>query len=305
MNIIDTHADTITTLFDKKSDFSDKETGISNHTLSIYDKKAIYFALWLDKEKRKTPFKSTIELINFYYETIKTANIIHVDDYDSFITSFNNNSITSILALEGAEAIEDNIENLYTFHSLGVRLITLTWNNKNYVASGASIEDSGLTSFGKTVIKEMERLHMIIDVSHLNRKSFSDVMATITKPVIASHSNAYDICPSNRNLTYDELLELKKTKSYVSVTLHTPFVKSAKSCTIDDLIFHIDYLMNVIGEDYVSIGTDFDGTDKFPCKISNISDISILYNLLEKKYNKLIANKILYLNQLNFLKSIL
>lgn len=305
MNIIDTHADTITTLFDKKSNFSDSDMGISSNSLSSYDKKAVYFALWLDKEKRKSPFKSTIELIKFYYETIKHANIIHANDYNSFITAFDNNAITSILGIEGAEAIENDIDNLYMLHSEGVRLITLTWNNKNLVATGSSTEDSGLTPFGKTVIKEMEKLNMIIDVSHLNRKSFSDVMDIVTKPVIASHSNAYDICPCNRNLTLSELLMLRQTNSYVSITLHTPFITKGKSCTINDIILHIDYLMNVIGEDYVSIGTDFDGTDKLPCKISNISDISNLYNLLEKKYNKLIANKIFYLNQLNYLKSIL
>ncbi len=307
MNLIDTHVDTITTLMDNKEFFLNNNCHISLDRLSTYDKKGIYFAIWLSIERRKNAFAETIKAIDFYHkELAENQNFIaHSNNFSEFNNTFNSGKVASILGLEGGEALEGNIDNLYTLHDKGVRLITLTWNNDNEIGSGVLGKDEGLTSFGKNVVKKMNNLNMILDISHLNRKGFFDVVELTEKPILASHSNAYSIHSSKRNLFDDQLDALKNINSYVSFTIHSPFINGDNKCSINDTLRHIDHLINKLGEDFVSIGTDFDGTNFLPCEINNISDLFLLYNLLKKTYNTEIANKIFYQNQLNFLKKVI
>lgn len=307
MNIIDTHTDTITTLMDANEHLYKNNQHISIENLLAYDKKGIYFSIWLNKKRRETPYLETKKAIEFYYKELLENEhyITHCNSFSEFNNAFQNNKIASILCLEGGEAIEDNIDNLYRLHDMGVRLLTLTWNNDNNLGSGVLGADRGLTNFGRVVIKKSNELNLIIDISHLNKKGFFNVIDLTNKPIIASHSNVFNIHNSKRNLDDECLLELKNTKSYVSVTIHSPFIDGNEKTDIEKLLPHIDYLLNKLGEDFISIGTDFDGTNLLPKKINNISNLKSLYNLLKTTYNTDIANKIFYQNQLNFLKSVL
>ncbi len=307
MNLIDTHVDTITTLLDNKQFLLDNTNHISLNKLSTFEKKGIYFAIWLSEERRKNSFAETINAINFYYNEIEQNKtlISHANNYQEFDDIFNSGKVASILGLEGGEAIEGNFDNLFTLYSMGVRLITLTWNNDNEIGSGVLGSDRGLTAFGKTFVKKLNDMNIILDVSHLNRKGFFDVIDLTQKPLLASHSNSYAIHSSKRNLFDDQLEELKNTKSYVSFTIHSPFINGTDNCNTNDILRHIDHLLNKLGEDFVSIGTDFDGTNFLPCEINNISDLILLYNLVKKTYNTEITNKIFYKNQLDFLKKVI
>lgn len=307
MNLIDTHIDTFSTLIDKNEPFSKNKSHVSVDLLNNYNKKGIYCAIWLNEQRRKNAYQETIECIDFYYNQLELNNssISHCNNFEEFKNTFNSGKIASLLCLEGAESIEGSMDLFYNLYEKGVRLITLTWNNDNAVASGILGSSYGLTEFGKSIVKEMNKLNMIIDVSHLNEKGFFDCIDLATKPIIASHSNCYRIHDNVRNLNDAQLKELKNTGSYVSVNLHTPFISNTNTATIYDLLRHIDYLINFLGEDFISIGSDFDGTKSLPTNITNIGSLSLLYNLLKNTYNSTIADKIFYLNQLEFLRKTL
>lgn len=307
MNIIDTHVDTITKLFDINGSIKTNNLNVSTDFLDYYEKKGINFAIWLDKLKRNNAYESTVKIINFYYEQVeKNSTLIHhCNNYDEYEKTFNNGIISSILSLEGGDALEGSIEKFYNLYEMGIRLLTLTWNYDNTLGCGVFGSNKGLTDFGKHIIKLSNDLNMIIDVSHINEKGFFDVIDLTTKPIIATHSNAYYVQNNIRNLKDNQLAEIKNTKSYVSVTLHCPFVNGKNTCTLSDVIKHIDYLLNFLGEDFICIGSDFDGTDEFPSGLTDIKQCHLLYNLIEKTYNTLIADKIFYLNQLNFLQKVL
>ncbi len=307
MNLIDTHVDTITTLMDCNQELNKNDQHISIDRLHTFDKKGIYFSIWLSQSRRDNPYIETLKAIDYYYNQLEiNSNFIkHANTFTDFNDIFDEGKTASILCLEGGEAVEGNIDNLYALHEKGVRLLTLTWNNDNAIGSGVLGSDNGLTDFGKDLIRKSNNLNLAIDISHLNRKGFFDVVNLTEKPIIASHSNCYSIHNAKRNLHDDQLQELRNLKSYVSFTIHSPFVNGENSCTLENLLPHIDHLLNKLGEDYVSIGTDFDGTTLLPCEIYNISSLNTLYNLLERTYNTDIANKIFYQNQLNFLSKII
>lgn len=307
MNLIDTHIDTFSMLIDKNETFFKNTSHVSVDLLNTYDKKGIYSAIWLNDRRAKNPYKETINCMDFYYNQIELnkSSISHCNNYNEFINTFNSGKIASILCLEGAESIEGSMDLFYDLYEKGIRLMTLTWNNDNAVASGVLGSPNGLTEFGKAIVKEMNKLNMIIDISHLNEKGFFDCIDLATKPLIASHSNCYHVHYHIRNLKDDQLKELKNTGSYVSVNLHSPFVSGKNKATIDDVLKHIDYLINFLGEDFVAIGSDFDGTENTPINITNISALSSLYNLLKNTYNSTIADKIFYQNQLEFLRKTL
>ncbi len=307
MNLIDTHVDTITSIMDASEFLLDNNLHISLNKLKQFDKKGIYFAIWLSKQKLNNPLSETIKAIDFYYNEVeKNKSIIsHSNTFSEFNNTFNSGKVASLLSLEGGECLEGDLDNLYLLHDKGVRSLTLTWNNDNELGSGVLGSDKGLTDFGKAIIKKCNNLNMMIDISHLNLKGFFDVIELTEKPIFASHSNAYNIHQSKRNLFDEQLKEIKNTNSYVSFNIHTPFVNGTKNCEITELLPHIDYLINFLGEDYVSIGTDFDGTNLLPRQINNISDLQTLYNLVETTYNTLIANKIFYQNQLQFLQRVI
>lgn len=307
MNIIDTHVDTITYIMDKNEGLLKNNANVSLEDFSIFDKKGIYFAIWLSQNKKHNAFSETMKAIEYYYKEINTNKTLikHSNTFKEFKTAFDEKLLASLLCIEGGESLEGNLDNLYKFHEIGVRLLTLTWNNENEFASGVLGKNTGLTSLGKDLIREVNKIDFGIDISHLNEKGFYDVINLTQKPIIATHSNSYDICNSKRNLSNDQLIALKSINSYVSLTIHSPFVNGTENCSISDLLFHIDKLLNILGENFISIGTDFDGSSFLPNEIKTISDIRSLYNIVEKTYNTVIANKIFYKNQLRFLRQII
>jgi membrane dipeptidase len=141
----------------------------------------------------------------------------------------------AMLGVEGGHMIENKLENLENLFKRGVRYMTLTWNNSTPWASSAwdetlrpdSLSQLGLTEFGKSVVRKMNELGMIVDVSHLGEKSFWDVMQTSSKPVIASHSCVKSLCPHRRNLTDDQIRAIAKNGGVVHLNFYSGFLDSS------------------------------------------------------------------------------
>ncbi len=174
--------------------------------------------------------------------------------------------IAALVAIEGGEAIGTSLDELKTFYDRGVRLMTLTWSRRNAIGRGVKVEGTdGLSEFGHSVVREMERLGMIVDVSHCADETLLDVLSIARRPLVASHSNSRELCPHPRNLTDDLARLIAATGGLVAVTFAGIFVDTDPAkVNVGRMVDHIERLLSVIGADHVGLGTDFDGfTDSY------------------------------------------
>lgn len=179
-----------------------------------------------------------------------------------------------VLAVENGSALGGDPDRVEALFRRGVRMMSLTWNNSNGLADGAlETVHGGVTEVGRAVLARMQQLDMVVDVSHLARKSFWDVLAATTGPIVATHSNAAGLTPHPRNLTDTQLRALAERGGVVGVNYYPTFTGGASLARILD---HIDYLVAVMGPDHVALGSDFDG---FTGQVNDLEDASKLPNL--------------------------
>lgn len=167
--------------------------------------------------------------------------------------------LAAVLAIENTDGLDQSIYPLSAFYELGVRTLTITHSTRSWAADGCEVENGGgLTGFGKSVIAEMNRLGMLVDVSHLNDRGFWDTLEHSTAPVMATHSCCRALCRHPRNLTDEQLNELGGSGGVVALTFVPEFIHDSAP-TIDGLIDHIEYAIQKAGIDHVALGSDFDG----------------------------------------------
>ena len=258
--------------------------------------------------KGNEALKKTIKLIDkFKLLEQKTEDIELIEEYSDINKVISRNNIGVLLAIEGADGIFD-LSALRIFYQLGVRLITLTWNYRNHLAEGINElkADGGVTQFGQSFIKEMNRLGIIIDVSHLTPSSFWDVIEYSNSPVVASHSNVKEICDHPRNLGDDQIKALAKKEGLIGINFYSDFLKNNnKKVESKDVIEHIRYIKDLVGIDYIGLGTDFDGIPTPPDDLSDISKIPRLVEELKKaNFTRDEIEKITRENWLNIIKKV-
>lgn len=197
-------------------------------------------------------------------------------------------NISAIIAIEGGQAIEDDIDLVQHFYELGVRIMTLTWRSTNWAdASQERMKHNGLTDFGKSVVKEMNRLGMIVDVSHASDKTVWDVIGVTSDPIIASHSCAKAICDHPRNLGDDLIKAIAEHEGVICVNFYSMFLdkdfkdrsKMGLKPTVpsmDKVIDHIEHIISVGGIDCVGLGSDFDGMNQPPTGLEDVSKMPMI-----------------------------
>jgi membrane dipeptidase len=168
--------------------------------------------------------------------------------------------LAAILVVENSDVLERSLNVLHILHKVGVRSMGLTHNIRSWVADGNAEARSrgGLTEFGAMVVQEMNRLGMLVDVSHIGEAGFWDVMELATRPVIASHSCCKALCDHPRNLTDEQLRAIAENGGSAGVTFVPQFIH-ADEPTFERLMDHIDHAVQVAGPRHVGIGSDFDG----------------------------------------------
>ena len=216
------------------------------------------------------------------------------------------------LSLEGAcpLVINDHYarHRLVFLSQLGVQLVNPTWNYSNIFASAAMDPGRkyGLTKAGKNLIEDMNQLRMLLDVSHLSETSFWGAVEHSLLPPVASHSNAKALCDHPRNLTRAQIKAIAERRGVVGVNLCPYFLTTAPTASIDDVLSHIDYLVEVGGIDSVAIGTDFDGISQVCLGLDDITSLPLLAEELDKSgYPRWAVQKILGGNLLRVLNSAL
>lgn len=326
MRVVDMHCDTILELL------THKEKNLYANDLSIdleKLKKGNYllqnFALFTDQKTLQIPEQQTMRLYDTYCAQMeKYKNIIMpVYSYADIEKNDANGKISSLLTLEDGGVCFNDLAMLRNYYRMGVRMIALTWNYENGIGyPNLSMKDMdgnkpnykrnvdtihGLTPFGISYVKEMEKLGIVIDVSHLNDAGFYDVLKYTTKPFVASHSNARSVCNVARNMSDDMILKLAARGGVMGINFCGSFLadrQDHKSC-IEDMVKHILYIKNLAGIDVIGLGTDFDGIN-CPLEIKDASHMSLLEEALYKAgLNKEEVEKIFYKNVLRVYKEVL
>lgn len=193
-----------------------------------------------------------------------------------------------VLGVENGYAIGKDLSALQRFKEMGVAYITLCHNGNNDICDSASDAPrwNGLSPFGKEVVKEMNRLGIMIDVSHAAESTFYDALATSSLPIIASHSSARALCDHRRNLTDEQIKALAAKGGVVQICLYEGFLNKERKATLSDIIRHINHVVRLVGIDYVGIGTDFDGGGEvIGCAAAN-ELINITMRLLDEGYSE-------------------
>ena len=197
---------------------------------------------------------------------------------------------TFFIGIENGYGIGKDLDNILKYKDMGVNYITLCHSYDNDICNSStntSDASKGLTAFGREVVKEMNRVGMMIDLSHASEGTFWDVIQLSTDPVIASHSGAKACCYHNRNLTDDQLRALAKNGGVAQVCIYKSYLnKNRNAASIEDVIRHIDHIVKVAGIDHVGIGSDFDGGGGVPGCMGDNDMINITVKLLERGYSE-------------------
>jgi membrane dipeptidase len=359
--VVDTHNDVLSTVTMKGLSIENDLTGKSHSDLARFKKGGVdvqVFSIFCDdRYGRGTAFKyANAEIDSLYAIAARNPDKMRIVRNPSELSAaVKNHLLAAMLGVEGGHMIENNMDNLDSFFKRGVRYMTLTWNNSTPWSTSAKDESTkafnaspyGLTDFGKKIVKRMNELGMMIDVSHVGEKTFWDVIGNTSKPVLASHSSVYALCPVFRNLKDEQIKAIAKNGGVIQVNFYSGFLDSnyrkrvtefillhqterdsliaAKTPDYDIneyfskkypqetmafrpplslLIDHIDYIVKLVGPDYVGLGSDFDGIESAPQGLDGVQDFpKITEALLNRGYSRRNVEKILGGNFLRVFKA--
>ena len=248
-------------------------------------------------------------MVKRYPETFEFAST--ADDIERIIKA---GRIASMMGVEGGYSIENEISNLQRLYDEGCRYMTLTHSKSLTWADSATDEPrvNGLSDFGKDVIREMNRLGMLVDLSHVSPETMRQSLALTKAPVMFSHSSARAICDHPRNVPDDVLLLVKQNGGVVMVNFFSSFVaptevlkknKEARG-TLHDVVDHIDHIVHFSGVDHVGIGSDFDGVPRLPHQLESVATYPLItQELLNRGYDRVSIHKILGGNMMRVLRA--
>lgn len=262
--VVDAHCDTLTVLSEQNRRLGQ----LAGHghldlpRLKVGGVKVQFFAAFISPEYKHAPLRRALKLIDsFLREMTENQNDVkHVKNLNDIDQACSSGKVAALLTVEGGECLEGRTGVLRLLYKLGVRALTLTWNNRNELGNGVNArETTGLTTFGVAVVEELNRLGVLIDVSHLSQEGYRDVMKHSIQPVIASHSNCKAICNHPRNLSDEQIRTLAENGGVMGIAFVPAFLGKGKP-SLKEVLDHIDHAVAVGGTDCVGLGSDFDGT---------------------------------------------
>lgn len=311
MIIVDTHCDTVTKIMEKRENLYANKSHIDIERLSEAGSYVQFFAAFIEPVYCQAyAMKRAIQIFDKYFEQLEIYkdSITSCCNYSDIMNAIKNKKVAAVLSIEGGDALQGDLSALRVFYRLGVRSICLTWNHRNEIADGVADAASGggLTPFGRDVVKEMNRLGMIVDVSHLAEKGFWDVVDTSKAPIIASHSNAKKICGHRRNLTDEQIMALKDNGGVMGINLCPGFLNDSGKAALKDIIAHIEYIEGLSGPDHIGLGADFDGIDETPEGVEGVQHMERILNELQKlNYSQEVIEKLAGGNFLRVIKEVM
>lgn len=347
--VIDTHNDVLSSATMEGLNIEKNLLGKTHSDLERFKKGGIdiqVFSVFCDEKFGKdTAYKfANIEIDSLYAIVHRNPDkMMMVTTPDELQQAVREKKLGCMIGVEGGHMIEESLENLENLYNRGTRYLTLTWNNSLSWASSAKDEaageigQKGLSEFGKSVVKKMNDLGMMVDLSHVGEKTFWDALAITTKPVILSHSSVYKLCPVPRNVKDDQIKAVAKNGGVIQINFYSGFLDpnylkrrrtvfarrkaeqdSLKTLNMADyaisqwiakkypkefedirpafstILDHIDYVVKLVGVDYVGIGADMDGIESMPKGINGVQDFpKITQGLVQRGYSETDIQKIL------------
>lgn len=230
-------------------------------------------------------------------------------DIESCLSS---NKLAAVMHLEGCEAIDSDLTHLDVLYAAGLRSLGPVWSRSTIFGEGVPFRfpstpdiGQGLTTAGIELIRRCNDLGILVDLSHMNWKGFLDVAEHSRAPLVATHSNVHSVCPHARNLIAEQLEIIKASSGMVGLNLATAFLrpdgKMLPDVSTDQIMRHLDALLEALGEDGVGIGSDFDGA-QMPEIIGDCSGLPILVGAMQSHdYGDALINKICFHNWIDML----
>lgn len=297
MHVFDLHCDTLYEAVVKNKSLAKNDLHISLKKGEAFSSWSQCFAIWIPDDISSEEVTSLFDkAVGKFKKEIPDSCIYK----NTFGSEFN-----AILTVENGKVLNGNLENIKKLSRCNVKMLTLTWNDKNELGDGADVlNGSGITKFGKAAIKELENQKIVIDVSHSSEKMFYDVCENSVRPFVASHSNSFKITPHRRNLSDDQFSVIKRRNGLVGINFYKEFLnKEAEKANMYDILRHTEHFLSLGGENTVCLGTDFDGA-QMPCDIKGIESLTEIFELfLKHNYNEGLLNKIFYENAHNFFEN--
>ena len=317
MLIIDGHSDFLEKSFNEKMTIDDKKLMFNLDDAYLKRPYIQFSAIFINSkytnENIENGYIRTNDILNHYeknYEILREKyNLINVIDLDSLNKIKTQNKIGIVLTIENMDAIGGQISKIEEFFNKGVIIMSLTWNNDNLLACGAKTKnDIGISDFGIRAINKMNELGIVVDVSHLSRNSFFDLVNINQGRIIATHSCVNSLCENVRNLTDGQIKYIAKKGGIIGVCFYNKFLTNKKEyATIDDIIDHITYIANLTSILNVGIGSDFDGISKeaLPVGINGVQNLeNLIDRMLTRGFSNFEVSKIMGENFYNYLHNI-
>ena len=258
--IIDLHCDTVSRALDKGYKQNDKR--LAFQPVSGFEQTQVFALFVDDKYRGEAAVRRAESLYRFYLSGFKSAK-----------------GFKALLSVENAAALGGTVENVKKWADRGCKMMTLTWNGENELSYGASCDTGGLKPFGRQVIAEMEKYKIAVDLSHLNEKSFPDVLDAVCRPFVFSHSCCYSVAPHRRNVKDWQLKELIACGGIIGLCFYPEFLGGD---VFEKLYENIVHILDLGGEKCICLGSDFDGA-KMDKKLSGTFDLPCLYDYLYKR----------------------
>ena len=361
--LVDTHNDCLTSLTLKGKDIATRlETGHSD--LYRWKKGGLdvqFFSIWTDKTARNKEgfYRDAVEEIDSLHHIIlrNPDRMTFATNYREVKKRAHKDKLVSLIGVEGGHMIENDIGKLESLYEKGMRYLTLTWNNSTSWASSAmdetlfpaKLSQKGLTDFGKQIVRRMNELGIIVDLSHVGEQTFYDAIAVTKKPVLLSHSSVWNICPVFRNVKDDQIRAVAKNGGVICINFYSGFIskkfderQSFLNREIKDsmqrvffadsgsdssvmktkwktyydsamnevrpdlaqLVDHIDYIVKLVGDSYVGIGSDYDGVSSVPVGMEDVTTYPKITDELQRRgYSNRSIKKILGGNVLRVMKA--
>ncbi|MBQ8133252.1 MAG: membrane dipeptidase [Clostridia bacterium] len=302
MRLFDMHCDTLYRAYTEESTLFDDSFHISFNKIGKISPYIQCLAVWIPDEYRGEAAWRLFEgCVGKLKEQLENTDITWCKTAEDIRKVNESKGKGIILTVEGGAVLGGDIRKIQTLYDIGVRMMTLTWNGRNEIGDGiGEADDKGLTDFGKAAVKEMEKVGIIIDVSHAGEKLFWDVAEITTKPFVASHSNIRTVTPHKRNLTEEQFKELIRRGGITGLNFCAEFLnKSKTNAQMYDIIEHAGYFLSLGGKNNIAMGGDFDGAE-IPPDLTGIESMPKLYDMFISHFGREISDAIFFGNAYSF-----
>lgn len=307
MKIVDLHCDTLSYLQQNGASLAQNDGQYDLQRAREVEMGLQFFAMFTRPVEPNQALRPILKQLNkFYQELEENADWLQpIMQYDDLIDAWKHGKMGAILHLEGAECLGYDLDTFYLLYRAGLRSIGLTWNDRNQMADGVGEGEAGggLSILGRALVREMDCLGVALDLAHMSKGSYYDALNYYKKPVLVTHSNAYNLCRHPRNLDDDQLKALADHGGLIGITQVADFV-SIDRPDPDALLDHMVYIAELIGVDYLALGSDFDGADNMV--INEVGGYKNLPGIMKARgFTEAEIDKIMFQNALSILKHII